>query len=160
MPNARNRVWDYFTFYTKKCFIQYLMPRFMHLSGNTLSVAKLTFDFRYLIQTAEFEFQKLVFELSEFVSLLLVKLGVWRGVYSCRIVYSFVSLLLIKLGVWRACVQLPKFYFLCEDSIWGVRKACAECFAQVSTVCSPAVRRTELSQLFINLIYDQSRWVR
>jgi len=57
------------------------------------------------------------------------------------------------------CQQLPKFYFLCEDSIWGVRKACAECFAQVSTVCSPAVRRAELSQLFINLIYDQSRWV-
>jgi len=62
-------------------------------------------------------------------------------------------------GVWFWCVQLPKFYFLCEDSIWGVRKACAECFAQVSTVCSPAVRRAELSQLFINLIYDQSRWV-
>ena len=57
------------------------------------------------------------------------------------------------------CRQLPKFYFLCEDSIWGVRKACAECFAQVSAVCSPAVRRAELSQLFINLIYDQSRWV-
>jgi len=57
------------------------------------------------------------------------------------------------------CAQLPKFYFLCEDSIWGVRKACAECFAQVSTVCSSAVRRSELSQLFINLIYDQSRWV-
>ena len=57
------------------------------------------------------------------------------------------------------CVQLPKFYFLCEDSVWGVRKACAECFAQVSTICSSAVRRAELSQLFINLIYDQSRWV-
>ena len=59
----------------------------------------------------------------------------------------------------NVCLQLPKFYFLCEDSIWGVRKACAECFAQVSTVCTPAIRRAELSQLFINLIYDQSRWV-
>lgn len=55
--------------------------------------------------------------------------------------------------------QLGKFYALCEDSIWGVRKACCECFAQVSSVCSPTVRRTDLSQLFINLIYDQSRWV-
>jgi len=73
--------------------------------------------------------------------------------------WDVAKLLLVMVGACCGCVQLPKFYFLCEDSIWGVRKACAECFAQVSTVCSPAVRRAELSQLFINLIYDQSRWV-
>ena len=56
--------------------------------------------------------------------------------------------------------QLPKFYLLCEDGVWGVRKACAECFMTVSGSCSPEVRKTELSGLFVNLLCDQSRWVR
>ena len=44
--------------------------------------------------------------------------------------------------------------------MWGVRKACADVFMPVSCVCSPTVRQTELSPLFINLLRDQSRWVR
>merc|ERR1719458_2095610 len=43
---------------------------------------------------------------------------------------------------------------------WGVRKACADVFMPVSCVCSPTVRQAELSPLFINLLSDQSRWVR
>ncbi len=57
-------------------------------------------------------------------------------------------------------MQLPKFFYLCEDGVWGVRKACADVFMPVSCVCSPAVRKAELSPLFINLLRDQSRWVR
>merc|ERR1719264_1236570 len=45
-------------------------------------------------------------------------------------------------------------------AVWGVRKACADVFMPVSCVCSPTVRQTELSPLFINLLRDQSRWVR
>ena len=56
--------------------------------------------------------------------------------------------------------QCPVFYSLCEDSVWGVRKACADVFMPVSCVCSPQVRSQELSPLFINLLRDQSRWVR
>lgn len=56
--------------------------------------------------------------------------------------------------------QLPKFYYLCEDGVWGVRNACAECFVQVSQVCSAAVRHDDLTQLFVSLLCDQSRWVR
>ena len=56
--------------------------------------------------------------------------------------------------------QMPKFFDLCSDSLWGIRKACAECFMVVSNCTSPEVRRTKLSPLFINLISDQSRWVR
>ena len=41
-----------------------------------------------------------------------------------------------------------------------MRKACADVFMPVSCVCSPTVRQTELSPLFINLLRDQSRWVR
>ncbi len=57
-------------------------------------------------------------------------------------------------------LQLPKFFYLCEDGVWGVRKACADVFMPVSCVCSPSVRRSELSPLFVNLLRDQSRWVR
>uniref|UniRef100_A0A8C5N820 Putative WW-binding domain-containing protein n=1 Tax=Gouania willdenowi TaxID=441366 RepID=A0A8C5N820_GOUWI len=44
--------------------------------------------------------------------------------------------------------------------LWGIRKACAECFMMVSNSTSPEVRRAKLSPLFISLISDQSRWVR
>merc|ERR1719411_1143761 len=57
-------------------------------------------------------------------------------------------------------VLLPKFIYLCEDGVWGVRKACADVFMPVSCVCSPSVRKTELSPVFVNLLKDQSRWVR
>lgn len=57
-------------------------------------------------------------------------------------------------------VQLPRFFQLCSDNVWGVRKACAECFMTVSSATSQEVRRTKLSSLFINLISDPSRWVR
>ncbi|KAJ8400817.1 hypothetical protein AAFF_G00391710 [Aldrovandia affinis] len=55
---------------------------------------------------------------------------------------------------------MTKFFDLCSDSLWGIRKACAECFMIVSNSTSPEVRRTKLSPLFISLISDQSRWVR
>nr|CBN80775.1 Serine/threonine-protein phosphatase 4 regulatory subunit 1-like [Dicentrarchus labrax] len=55
---------------------------------------------------------------------------------------------------------MPKFFDLCSDSLWGIRKACAECFMMVSNSTSPEARRVTLSPLFISLISDQSRWVR
>uniref|UniRef100_A0A4W5L2I7 Uncharacterized protein n=1 Tax=Hucho hucho TaxID=62062 RepID=A0A4W5L2I7_9TELE len=55
---------------------------------------------------------------------------------------------------------MSKFFDLCSDSLWGIRKACAECFMIVSNSTSPGVRRAKLSPLFISLISDQSRWVR
>ena len=41
-----------------------------------------------------------------------------------------------------------------------MRKACADVFMPVSCVCSPKIRQDELSPIFINLLRDQSRWVR
>uniref|UniRef100_A0A8C7XXC8 Putative WW-binding domain-containing protein n=1 Tax=Oryzias sinensis TaxID=183150 RepID=A0A8C7XXC8_9TELE len=58
------------------------------------------------------------------------------------------------------CFLKDTFFELCSDSLWGIRKACAECFMMVSNSTSPEVRRSKLSPLFINLISDQSRWVR
>ncbi|XP_030831729.1 serine/threonine-protein phosphatase 4 regulatory subunit 1 isoform X3 [Strongylocentrotus purpuratus] len=55
---------------------------------------------------------------------------------------------------------LPRFEALCEDGVWGVRKACAECFMTVSWATSKPKRERELSNLFVHLLRDQSRWVR
>ncbi|XP_075819342.1 serine/threonine-protein phosphatase 4 regulatory subunit 1-like isoform X2 [Microtus pennsylvanicus] len=55
---------------------------------------------------------------------------------------------------------IPTFFELCSDNMWGMRKACAECFMAVSCNTSPEVRRTQLSPLFIRLISDPCRWVR
>ncbi|CAL4058679.1 unnamed protein product, partial [Meganyctiphanes norvegica] len=56
--------------------------------------------------------------------------------------------------------QVNKFVYLCEDGVWGVRKACAEVFMGVSCGCSLPTRRNKLSPVFVSLLTDQSRWVR
>ena len=58
------------------------------------------------------------------------------------------------------CFQLEKFYTLCQDELWGVRKACAEVFMSISRVVSQSKRRHDLGALFVNLLQDESRWVR
>lgn len=68
--------------------------------------------------------------------------------------------LFVKAYIVSCILQLPRFFQLCSDNVWGVRKACAECFMAVSCATSQEVRRTKLSTLFINLISDPSRWVR
>lgn len=53
----------------------------------------------------------------------------------------------------------PEFFGLCTDSVWGMRKACAECFLAVVHNTSPEVCRAKLWPLFITLISDPCRWV-
>ncbi|XP_029214436.1 serine/threonine-protein phosphatase 4 regulatory subunit 1-like isoform X2 [Acropora muricata] len=55
--------------------------------------------------------------------------------------------------------MLPAFFKLCQDGVWGVRKACAECYMSVSTTSPKVMRKNELSQFFISLLCDKSRWV-
>ena len=38
-------------------------------------------------------------------------------------------------------------------------KACAECFMSVSTASPAVMRKNELSQFFVSLLCDKSRWV-
>lgn len=56
--------------------------------------------------------------------------------------------------------QLARFLDLCEDEIWGVRKACAEVFMSVSCTCTLQTRKQSLAPVFANLLVDQCRWVR
>ncbi|KAJ7374717.1 Serine/threonine-protein phosphatase 4 regulatory subunit 1 [Desmophyllum pertusum] len=55
--------------------------------------------------------------------------------------------------------MLPVFFKLCQDGVWGVRKACAECFMSVSSASPAVMRKNELSQFFVSLLCDKSRWV-
>lgn len=52
---------------------------------------------------------------------------------------------------------LSKFFYLCEDGVWGVRKACAECYMSVSSACSQGKRQSDLAPMFVQLLCDQSR---
>ncbi|KAF4023475.1 hypothetical protein G4228_015095 [Cervus hanglu yarkandensis] len=52
----------------------------------------------------------------------------------------------------------PEFFGLCTDSVWGMRKACAECFLAVAHNTSPEVCSAKLWPLFITLISDPCRW--
>lgn len=70
--------------------------------------------------------------------------------------FDVLRMLLMTINLW----QLPKFYNLCGDGVWGVRKACAECFMTISCACSLETRRQYLANLFVDLLADQSRWVR
>ncbi|XP_027046333.1 serine/threonine-protein phosphatase 4 regulatory subunit 1-like [Pocillopora damicornis] len=55
--------------------------------------------------------------------------------------------------------MLPVFFKLCQDGVWGVRKACAECYMSVSSASPAETRKRELSQFFVSLLCDKSRWV-
>lgn len=48
---------------------------------------------------------------------------------------------------------------LCDDTVWGVRKASAESFPMVALMCSETDRREQLTPLLAKLMSDTSRWV-
>src|SRR3989338_2642600 len=49
---------------------------------------------------------------------------------------------------------------LCEDEIWGVRRACAESIVVVSEVMGSAYAAEKITPLFVAFLRDTSRWVR
>ena len=52
------------------------------------------------------------------------------------------------------------FLNLCKDEVWGVRKACADVFTDVSYASIQSTRREKLTPPFLLLLNDPSRWVR
>ncbi|XP_069846167.1 serine/threonine-protein phosphatase 4 regulatory subunit 1-like isoform X2 [Dipodomys merriami] len=85
----------------------------------------------------------------------------WTGSYREVFGINHVSTSVTKElhGRHSECYLIPKFSELCSDHVWGMRKACAECFVAASYNTSPEVRRTQLSPLFIGLVSDPCRWV-
>eukprot|EP00731_Ephydatia_muelleri_P027013 Em0018g1113a len=55
---------------------------------------------------------------------------------------------------------LPLFLNLCQDEVWGVRKACAEVYTEVASSCTMENRYTALTPAFLKLLRDDSKWVR
>lgn len=76
----------------------------------------------------------------------------------CKLVLIVCLLTCFKSYVYVS-VQLPKFIGLCKDTTWAVRKACAENFMPVSCVVSRDTRCRELSENYMILLKDESRWV-
>eukprot|EP00800_Vazella_pourtalesii_P015321 TRINITY_DN4102_c0_g1_i10.p1 TRINITY_DN4102_c0_g1~~TRINITY_DN4102_c0_g1_i10.p1 ORF type:complete len:993 (+),score=265.21 TRINITY_DN4102_c0_g1_i10:189-2981(+) len=52
------------------------------------------------------------------------------------------------------------FLHLCLDDFWSVRKACCEVFDKVSGSCNSVTRENDLTEHFLKLLSDNSRWVR
>ena len=46
-----------------------------------------------------------------------------------------------------------------QNLIFQQTQACAECFMSVSTASPATMRKNELSQCFVSLLCDKSRWV-
>lgn len=57
-------------------------------------------------------------------------------------------------------VKVPCLSNLCSDPFWGVRKSCAEVIHPLAQVCSKESRWNVLSPCLIQLLQDQSRWVK
>lgn len=55
--------------------------------------------------------------------------------------------------------QLPLFLKLCKDEVWGVRKACADVFPDISLACNLGTRHDRLTPSYLKLLHDESRWV-
>lgn len=49
---------------------------------------------------------------------------------------------------------------LCQDSVWGVRKTSVDVMMSVARCVPLLLRRHLLSKLLVNLLNDESRWVR
>lgn len=56
-------------------------------------------------------------------------------------------------------LQLPIFIRLCEDEIWGIRKACAQVLPQMALLVSLESRRKYLVPAMKKFIFDDSEWV-
>lgn len=57
-------------------------------------------------------------------------------------------------------LKVPCISNLCSDPFWGVRKSCAEVIHPIAQVCSKESRWNILSPCLIQLLQDQSRWVK
>ena len=58
-----------------------------------------------------------------------------------------------------SCEKLPHFCEFLKDQVWAVRKVCADLFSTFALKCSKRKRREVLTEHFVRLLDDSSRWV-
>jgi hypothetical protein len=55
---------------------------------------------------------------------------------------------------------LPHFIEFLKDQVWAIRKVCADLFSSFALRCTRKTRETVLTDCFIRLLDDNSRWVK
>ncbi|KAL4508405.1 hypothetical protein ABPG72_003709 [Tetrahymena utriculariae] len=55
---------------------------------------------------------------------------------------------------------LPFYIRKSQDNFWGIRKACVEIIVEISNICNNKVKEIELTELLLNCLKDQSKWVK
>ena len=55
--------------------------------------------------------------------------------------------------------KLSHFCEFMKDQVWAIRKVCAEIFSTFALKCSRRTRENILTDHFIRLLDDNSRWV-
>ena len=78
--------------------------------------------------------------------------------------YYFVACLNLILHVQQLTFSLQSLFLVmlshnCTEFNSSSTQACAECFMSVSTASPAMMRKNELSQCFVSLLCDKSRWV-
>lgn len=56
--------------------------------------------------------------------------------------------------------KLPHFCEFMKDQVWAIRKVCADSFSSFSLRCTREIREDVLTDYFIRLLDDNSRWVK
>ena len=55
---------------------------------------------------------------------------------------------------------LPHFVEFLKDQVWAIRKVCADLFSSFALRCTRKTRETVLTECFVRLLDDNSRWVK
>ncbi|EGR27934.1 protein phosphatase 4 regulatory subunit 1, putative [Ichthyophthirius multifiliis] len=55
---------------------------------------------------------------------------------------------------------LPFYIRKSQDSFWGIRKACVDILVDISKICNDQTRETELTDILLNFLKDNSKWVK
>ena len=56
-------------------------------------------------------------------------------------------------------LKLPHFCEFMKDQVWAIRKVCADLFSSFAMKCTRKKRQEVLTEYFIKLLDDNSRWV-
>lgn len=57
-------------------------------------------------------------------------------------------------------LKLPHFCEFMKDQMWAIRKVCADSFSQFALRCRRETREGVLTEHFVRLLDDNSRWVK
>ena len=57
-------------------------------------------------------------------------------------------------------ILFPVFKKLCNDSVWGVRRAAVEMLPEIAKMCPVEVKNSIIIEIFKKFSVDSSKWVK